>query len=113
VKEDIETKGIIDAPLAKLKEHANGMLRSEATSVRRSIPFGSSDSELKRWILGARIADKEVNNRALRIAVKADTNANAYLLQRIKTILRDQKILKYDLITPPKDSVITTEASIL
>lgn len=63
------------------------------------IPLDSSRNELKDWIVYARLA-----NPKLKIAVKADEDAQYPIVKRVMDTLQDKNIDKFNLITSAEGS---------
>ena len=60
---------------------------------------GDRPSQLHDWILSARYATKELNNVDMRISIKGDSNEEYPEIKKVTSILQDQNINKFSLIT--------------
>ncbi|MFT3795177.1 ExbD/TolR family protein [Flavobacterium sp.] len=63
------------------------------------IPKDSLDNQLKEWIYNSRIANIEVNDNELQIAIKGDAKEEYPQIRKIMDILQDQKINSFNLVT--------------
>lgn len=60
---------------------------------------GSRPSELFNWVREARIATKEINNKAMRLSIKGDAREEYPTIQKTIDIMQSQEINKFSLIT--------------
>ncbi|MGB4399161.1 MAG: biopolymer transporter ExbD [Daejeonella sp.] len=60
---------------------------------------GERPSELHNWILSARYATKELNNVEMRVSIKGDSKEQYPEIKDVTSILQDQGINKFSLIT--------------
>jgi biopolymer transport protein ExbD len=70
--------------------------------VQPGIPIDSVNgaaSELHEWIIAARYATKELNNKELRLSIKGDAREKYPAIKKIMDILQKQKVNKFSLIT--------------
>lgn len=88
---DFIENGIVAAPISKLKRAGDRASEIKPPRVDLDIPPKYKNSELNRWILGARMADAAFNRAILLIVVKADTKSNPKLLDHVREVLQDQK----------------------
>jgi biopolymer transport protein ExbD len=56
-------------------------------------------SELHEWILAARYATKELNNKELRLSIKGDAREEYPAVKKVMDILQRQQVNKFSLIT--------------
>ncbi len=61
--------------------------------------IGQNPSELHNWLLSARYATKELHNVDMRVSIKGDSREQYPEIKKITTILQDQNINKFSLIT--------------
>ena len=87
-------------PIANLKQviHLSGEERNKE-GVQPGIPTDSTDNQLNEWILQARYATKEINNKEMRVSIKGDANMEYPTIKKIIDVLQDQNINKFSLIT--------------
>lgn len=94
-------------PISQLKGYLD-MLISDSekskTIKQPGIPTDSVSNELFNWIKQARIADKVLNNKDLRISIKGDSKEEYPTIGRVIAILQKQKVNKFSLITSPKEA---------
>lgn len=60
---------------------------------------GVRASELHQWIYQARVATKELHNVDMRVSIKGDANERYPEIQKVISILQDQNVNKFSLIT--------------
>lgn len=87
-------------PMANLKQliAMSGDERNKA-DVQKGIPTDSTDNQLNEWILQARYATKEINNKEMRVSIKGDAKEEYPTVKKIIDILQEQNINKFSLIT--------------
>jgi biopolymer transport protein ExbD len=87
-------------PIQNLKSII-GMSTAERTKpgAQSSIPKDSTDNQLADWIQNARIANIEVQDKELQIAIKGDAKEEYPQIRKIMDILQDQKINNFNLVT--------------
>ncbi len=96
----IESFGV---PIGNLKQVINldGDARNKP-GLQTGIPIdsaGTRASELNEWILQARYATKELNNKDMRISIKGDSKEEYPTVKKVIDILQQQNINKFSLIT--------------
>lgn len=99
----IESFGV---PIGNLKQiiKLSGDQRNQE-GLQKGIPLDSAAnraSELNDWILQARYATKELNNKDMRVSIKGDSKEEYPVIKKIIGILQDQNINKFSLITSLK-----------
>lgn len=67
--------------------------------VQHGIPLDSTDNQLKNWVLSARRATQEINNEAMKISIKGDSQEGYPVIKKVIDILQDQGVNKFLLIT--------------
>jgi biopolymer transport protein ExbD len=93
----IETFGV---PMANLKQFiAMSSAERDKPGVQPGIPTDSTDNQLNEWVLNARYATKEVNNKEMRVSIKGDAKEEYTTVKKIIDILQDQNVNKFSLIT--------------
>jgi biopolymer transport protein ExbD len=63
------------------------------------IPKDSLDNQLADWVQNARIANIEMHDKELQIAIKGDAKEEYPIIKRVMDILQDQKINSFSLVT--------------
>lgn len=87
-------------PLSQLKQLiAMDNTQRIESGIQQGIPADSTDNQLKEWILAARKATAEVNDKQMRIAIKGDKDEEYPAVKKVIDILQDQKLNKFSLIT--------------
>lgn len=87
-------------PIANLKQviHLSGEERNKP-GIQSGIPTDSADNQLNEWVLQARYATKEVNNKEMRVSIKGDSKLEYPIVKDIIDVLQRQNINKFSLIT--------------
>ena len=90
----------VGVPITNLKQLI-GMKTSERNKVglQPGIPKDSLDNQLKEWIYNSRIANIDVNDKELQIAIKGDAKEEYPAIKQVMDILQDQKINNFSLVT--------------
>lgn len=96
----IESFGV---PVANLKQliAMTGDERNKP-GVQPGIPMDSTDNQLNEWILAARYATKEIDNKEMRVSIKGDAKEEYPTVKKVIDILQDQNVNKFSLITDLK-----------
>ena len=63
------------------------------------VPKDSLDNQLAEWVQNARIANIEINDKELQIAIKGDAKEEYPAIRKVMDILQDQKINSFSLVT--------------
>lgn len=63
------------------------------------IPKDSLDNQLKEWIYNARIANIDIQDKELQVAIKGDAKEEYPAIKKVMDILQDQKINSFSLVT--------------
>ena len=63
------------------------------------VPKDSLDNQLSDWVLNARKANIELNDKELQIAIKGDAKEEYPSIKKVMDILQDQKINSFSLVT--------------
>jgi biopolymer transport protein ExbD len=94
---------IFGVPMAQLKSYINMDEDQRKTFTQAGIPTDTTNnSELSNWILTSRQADKALHDKALDIAIKGDKKEQYPMINKIITVLGQQKLFKFSLITDLK-----------
>jgi biopolymer transport protein ExbD len=92
-------------PIGNLKQYL-GLLANDPEKAKAyqqtGIPTDSVSNELFNWIYQARVADKVLNNKELRITIKGDSKEDYPTIGKVIAILQKQKVNKFSLITASK-----------
>lgn len=90
----------VGVPITNLKQLI-GMKTSERNKegLQPGIPKDSLDNQLKEWIYNSRIANIDVNDKELQIAIKGDAKEEYPAIKQVMDILQDQKINNFSLVT--------------
>lgn len=101
--DEAERFGLMESfgvPVQNLKQII-AMTSSERNKqdLQPGIPKDSLDNQLKEWIYNSRIANIEVNDNELQIAIKGDAKEEYPQIRKIMDILQDQKINSFNLVT--------------
>ena len=63
------------------------------------IPKDSLDNQLADWVQNARIANIELHDKELELAIKGDAKEEYPVIKKVMDILQDQKINSFSLVT--------------
>lgn len=63
------------------------------------IPKDSLNNQLAEWVQNSRIANIEINDKELQIAIKGDAREEYPAIKKVMDILQDQKINNFNLVT--------------
>ncbi len=90
----------VGVPITGLKEliAMKSSDRSKA-NLQPGIPKDSLDNQLSQWIQNARIANIEIDDKELQIAIKGDAKEEYPAIKKVMDILQDQKINSFNLVT--------------
>jgi biopolymer transport protein ExbD len=86
-------------PLQNLKQILDMKASDRAKAGQPGIPKDSLDNQLKEWLLNARRANIDVNDKELEIAIKGDAKEEYATIKQVMDILQDQKINNFSLVT--------------
>jgi biopolymer transport protein ExbD len=86
-------------PVQNLKQIID-MKPSDRKNVQQpGIPKDSLDNQLAEWVQNARLANIEMHDKELEIAIKGDAKEEYPVIKRVMDILQDQKINNFSLVT--------------
>lgn len=86
-------------PISNLKEIIEMKASDRSKAGQPGIPADSLDNQLKEWIYNARIANIEVNDKELQIAIKGDAKEEYPMIRKVMDICQEQKINSFSLVT--------------
>lgn len=86
-------------PIQSLKQIIDMKAADRAKAGQPGVPKDSLDNQLKEWIYNARIANIEVADKELQIAIKGDAKEEYPAIKQVMDILQDQKINSFNLVT--------------
>ncbi|WP_244200069.1 ExbD/TolR family protein [Flavobacterium limicola] len=86
-------------PIESLKQILDMRAVDRSKADQPGIPKDSLDNQLKEWIYNARIANIEIADKELQIAIKGDAKEEYQAVRRVMDILQDQKINNFNLVT--------------
>ncbi len=86
-------------PVQSLKQILD-MKPSDRKNVQQpGIPRDSLDNQLAEWVQNARIANIELHDKELELAIKGDAKEEYPVIRKVMDILQDQKINNFSLVT--------------
>ena len=86
-------------PVQSLKQILD-MKPSDRKNVQQpGIPKDSLDNQLADWVQNARIANIELHDKELELAIKGDAKEEYPIIKKVMDILQDQKINSFSLVT--------------
>jgi biopolymer transport protein ExbD len=90
-------------PIANLKQFLAMDPDQKKAFAQPGIPTDTTaNSELFNWVREARLADRALKNKDLRISIKGDSKEEYPTIKMIITLLQKQKVNKFSLITSLK-----------
>ena len=89
----------IGVPILNLKQLIGMKTAERSKAGQPGVPTDSLDNQLKEWIYNARIANIELNDKELQIAIKGDAKEEYPSIRKVMDILQDQGINSFSLVT--------------
>ena len=86
-------------PIQSLKQVLDMKPADRSKAGQPGIPKDSLDNQLSEWIQNARIANIEIQDKELEIAIKGDAKEEYPVVRKVMDILQDQKINSFSLVT--------------
>ncbi|EIA10177.1 ExbD/TolR family protein [Flavobacterium frigoris] len=99
---DKQTFSMMDdfgVPILNLQQIIDMKASDRSKAGQPGIPIDSLDNQLKEWIYNARIANIEVNDKELQVAIKGDGKEEYPAIRKVMDILQEQKINSFSLVT--------------
>jgi biopolymer transport protein ExbD len=89
----------IGVPVQNLKQLIAMKTAERSKAGQPGVPKDSLDNQLAEWVQNARIANIELNDKELQIAIKGDAKEEYPSIHKVMDILQDQKINSFSLVT--------------
>ncbi|MFT7335954.1 MAG: biopolymer transport protein ExbD [Porticoccaceae bacterium] len=86
-------------PMLNLKQIIEMDAADRSKAGQPGVPADSLDNQLKDWIYNARLANIEVNDKELQVAIKGDAKEEYPAIKKVMDILQEQKINSFSLVT--------------
>jgi biopolymer transport protein ExbD len=86
-------------PIESLKSIIEMKSSERSKANQPGVPKDSLDNQLAQWVQNARIANIEINDKELQIAIKGDAKEEYPAIRKVMDILQDQKINSFSLVT--------------
>lgn len=86
-------------PVQNLKQILDAKPSERKNIQQPGIPKDSLDNQLADWVQNARLANIEMHDKELEIAIKGDAKEEYPVIKRVMDILQDQKINNFSLVT--------------
>jgi biopolymer transport protein ExbD len=86
-------------PVQSLKQILDMKPADRKNVQQPGIPKDSLDNQLAEWIQNARLANIELHDKELQLAIKGDASEEYPVIRKIMDILQDQKINNFSLVT--------------
>jgi biopolymer transport protein ExbD len=86
-------------PVQNLKQILDMKPADRKNVQQPGIPKDSLDNQLADWVQNARIANIELHDKELELAIKGDAKEEYPIIRRVMDILQDQKINSFSLVT--------------
>jgi len=100
--QEAEEFGLMESfgvPIQSLKQILNMKSADRAKAGQPGIPKDSLNNELKDWVLYARKANAELNDKDLQFAIKGDSKEQYPAIRQIMDMLQDQQVNSFSLVT--------------
>ena len=98
-KEEFGKMGGFGVPIESLKQIIEMKSAERANAGQPGIPKDSLNNQLAEWVQNARIANIELNDKELQIAIKGDAKEEYPSIKKVMDILQDQKVNSFSLVT--------------
>ncbi|MCL6460401.1 outer membrane transport energization protein ExbD [Flavobacterium micromati] len=101
-EEDKEKFALMDdfgVPIESLKQIIDLKAADRSKANQPGIPVDSLDNQLQDWVRNARLANIEINDKELQIAIKGDAKEEYPAIRKVMDILQNQKINSFSLVT--------------
>ncbi|MCI4443884.1 MAG: biopolymer transporter ExbD [Lentimicrobium sp.] len=89
----------IGVPIQNLKQLIGMKTAERSKAGQPGVPKDSLDNQLADWVQNARIANIQLNDKELQIAIKGDAKEEYPSIHKVMDILQDQKINSFSLVT--------------
>lgn len=89
----------IGVPILNLKQLIGMKTAERSKAGQPGVPTDSLDNQLKEWVYNARIANIELNDKELQIAIKGDAKEEYPAIRKVMDILQAQDINDFSLVT--------------
>ena len=86
-------------PIQSLSQILDMKAADRGKAGQTGIPKDSLDNQLKDWILYARTANIEINDKELQFAIKGDAKEQYPAIKQVMDMLQDQKVNSFNLVT--------------
>lgn len=86
-------------PVQSLKQILDMKPADRKNVQQPGIPKDSLDNQLADWVQNARLANIELHDKELQLAIKGDAKEEYPVIRKIMDILQDQKINNFSLVT--------------
>ena len=86
-------------PIQSLKQILDAKPSERKNIQQPGIPKDSLDNQLADWVQNARLANIEMHDKELEIAIKGDAKEEYPVIRKVMDILQDQKINNFSLVT--------------
>jgi biopolymer transport protein ExbD len=86
-------------PIQNLSQILDMKAADRSKAGQTGIPKDSLDNQLKDWILYARTANIEINDKELQFAIKGDAKEQYPAIKQVMDMLQDQKVNSFNLVT--------------
>ncbi|MFM2213080.1 MAG: hypothetical protein RL427_343 [Bacteroidota bacterium] len=86
-------------PVQNLKQIIDMRPADRKNVQQPGVPKDSLDNQLADWIQNARIANIELHDKELELAIKGDAKEEYPVIKKVMDILQDQKINNFSLVT--------------
>ena len=86
-------------PIQSLKQIIDMKAADRSKAGQPGVPKDSLDNQLAQWVQNSRLANIELNQKELQIAIKGDAKEEYPSIRKVMDILQEQKINSFSLVT--------------
>lgn len=86
-------------PIQSLKQILDMKSAERTKAGQPGIPTDSLNNQLADWVQNARLANIEIDDKELQIAIKGDAKEEYPVIRKVMDILQEQKINSFSLVT--------------
>lgn len=86
-------------PIGNLKQIIQMKSSDRLKANQPGVPMDSSNNQLKDWVLNARQANVEINQKEPKVAIKGDSQEEYQVIKKVLDIMQDQNVNSFSLVT--------------
>lgn len=86
-------------PIGNLKQIIQMKSSDRLKANQPGVPMDSLNNQLKDWVLNARQANVEINQKEPKVAIKGDSQEEYQVIKKVLDIMQDQNVNSFSLVT--------------